>query len=383
MNWHRYVRRSLLLVVVLVSGAVGTSEQGVVRRGPGAGSRATATHPRPAAAMAPSGPAVPSTLVGVADPPPSPDESGRPAADVEQPQAVDGAPAGDVAHAPPSGDEELSEAAAAPPVELRASQFVGTSPSGGTWAVLIGIDDYPGGGYDLGSAVKDVDDVDEALSRFGVTNDRRMVLRNGQASADGMLVAMDWLTANAGPDATMVVFYAGHIQKLAAGSEALVGADGGLVHDTELAAMLDRSPASRAWIGIAGCYAGGFTEVLKPGRVLTAAAAADQVAYENASLGRSYLVEYLVHRAMLANGITTVEEAFAWASAELRREHPDRQPVMFDHLAGDLDLRVAIAPAGPAPAGPAPAAPPPPPAPAPPAPDGCAAITIGIVRCSR
>jgi hypothetical protein len=186
-----------------------------------------------------------------------------------------------------------------------------------------------------------------------------------------------------------VFFFAGHIRKVGDDREALVGSDGGNVTDVELAAMLDRLQAARTWIALAGCYSGGFTEVVKPGRVLTAAAPADQPAYENAAFGRSYLVEYMIRRAMVGDGASTVEGAFAEAQAGLQRDYPNRVPLEFDALPGDLDLRVPPPPKSapaPSPAAPAPASPgggsassPPPPDPN----DGCANLTAGIVRCTH
>src|SRR5213078_3952368 len=79
---------------------------------------------------------------------------------------------------------------------------------------------------------------------------------------------------------------------------------------------------------------------VRPGRILTAAASADQLAYENSAFSRSYLVEYMVRRAMLQRGMTTVEGAYAWAVSELQRDYPDRVPVEFDDIGGDLDLEV-------------------------------------------
>jgi hypothetical protein len=305
------------------------------------------------------------------------------------------------AETPPPVDTEMVTAPAhfdgpppaprEPPVQLRPSQFADVVPQGGTWAVLIGINDYPGTAYDLHSAVADANDVDGALAGLGVTRDRRLVLRDGQAGAGTIRAAVDWLTSHAGPDATAVFFFAGHIRKVGDDREALVGSDGGNVTDVELAAMLDRLQAAKTWIALAGCYSGGFTEVVKPGRVLTAAAPADRPAYENASFGRSYLVEYMVRRAMLGDGASTVEGAFAEAQAGLQRDYPDRVPLEFDALPGDLDLRVPP-PAKTAPA-PAPAPVPSsggtstsssPPSPPPPDPnDGCANLTAGIVRCTH
>ena len=307
--------------------------------------------------------------------------------------------AGEVAIAPPP---EAFEAPSAPPppppVQLRTAQFDGVTPAGGTWAVMIGINDYPGVRYDLRSAVADVQDVNEALGRMGVPGQNRLLIRDGQATAGTIRAAADWLRAHAGPDAVAVFFYAGHVRKLGGGTEAIVASDGGLVSDADLASILQPMQAKRAWIGIAACYGGGFTEVLAPGRVLTAAAPSNEIAYENERFGRSYLVEYMVRRAMIENrASSSVEAAFAWAKAEIARDYPNRVPVQFDDDPAELDLRPPKPPApatasggsgsgstGSGSGGTSPTAPPPPSAsPPPPDPDdGCGQLTVGIVRCN-
>jgi hypothetical protein len=325
----------------------------------------------------------------------------------------DGIRSGEVAIAPPPltfGADAAPAPTAPPPTQLRSNRFDGVVPAGGTWAVMIGIDDYPGSAHDLKSAVNDVEDVNAALTKMGVPGAQRLLLRNGNASAANIRTSAQWLVAHAGKDATAVFFFAGHIRKLGASTEALVGNDGGEVRDTELAKLLDGLQASKTWIGLAGCYAGGFTEVVRTGRILTAAAPADQLAYENESFGRSYLVEYMVRRAMMASNSSVVETAFSLAQQGLEHDFPDRVPVQFDAYDGTLDLRPAPPPA-PAPqartagsssspsAGSSSSPPPTSPPPAsgsgsgsgttssgssnePPKPnDGCASISTGIVHC--
>jgi hypothetical protein len=66
------------------------------------------------------------------------------------------------------------------------------------------------------------------------------------------------------------------------------------------------------------------------------------LAYESSDLRRSYLVEYVVHEAMLeGRADASVESAFAWGVGALRREHPDRMPVQFDEVPGELSLGTA------------------------------------------
>ncbi|MDP9442608.1 MAG: caspase family protein, partial [Actinomycetota bacterium] len=231
----------------------------------------------------------------------------------------------------------------AEPVGLPTSASAVGEHSSGTWAVVIGINDYPGTEYDLQSAINDSNDVTQALSGFGVAPDRQLVLQGQDANRAGIRRSLEWLKAHAGPDATAVFFYAGHVSKQR-GGEAIVAADGGTLSDAELAASLDGLQAAKTWIGIAACYGGGFTEVMKPGRVLVAAASADEVAYENLNFKRSYLVEYMVRRAMIGNGIDTVQDAFTAAQQALRNEFPGRVAVQFDQMTQALDL--SASPAG-------------------------------------
>ncbi|MBW3556592.1 MAG: caspase family protein [Actinobacteria bacterium] len=301
------------------------------------------------------------------------------------------APPGDAPIAPPP--EQFNEAPEPPapePVELRTTSKENVPRSSGTWAVIIGINNYPGTSHDLQSAVNDANDVNQALTRFGVAGERRLLLRDTEASIANIRKSVEWLNANAGPDATAVFFYAGHVRKIRAGTEAMVAADGGMMSDAELAGLLDGLQARKVWVGIAACYGGGFTEVMKPGRVLVAAASADEVAYENLNFARSYLVEYMVRRAMIGSGLSTVEGAFAAAHEGLRRDFPNRVPVQFDQLPGALELRVVASrptSTAPPPAAGSPGSPPPPggsappPPPPPPPDDGCSGLTGGIVQC--
>jgi hypothetical protein len=216
---------------------------------------------------------------------------------------------------------------------------------GGTWAVVIGINDYPGSENDLNSAVNDADDVVQALAGFGVASDHVLELRDGQVTSRTLLQSVSWLAAHAGPDAVAGFFYAGHVRKSAQGNEEIVTSDGSPVSDSELANALNRVQATRSWVAIAACYGAGFDEVLRPGRVLTAAAGRNSMAYENSAIGRSYMVEYMVRQAMIqGHAAATVQTAFNYAVDRISKEHPGREPVELDDSNGALDLRPPGAP---------------------------------------
>jgi hypothetical protein len=289
---------------------------------------------------------------------------------------------------PPATFDGPAAAPAPPPEALRAAgTATATMPpatGGGVWAVIIGIDDYPGRGADLRASVADANDVDAALAGYGVPADHRLVVRNTQATAGIVLDAARWLVDRAGPDATAVFFYAGHVRRLGDGREAIIGADGNLATDLELADVLRPLEARQTWLALASCYAGGFDELLAPGRILTGAAPANGVAYESSELGNSYLVEYMVDRAMReGQAPASVEQSFAWAVAALRAEHPQRVPVQYDQLDGELRLGTPRTTAPrPSPSPPPPSTPPPttsPPPEEPPEDDGPCLLTIGSV----
>lgn len=245
--------------------------------------------------------------------------------------------------AAPAPSSPADRALAPPP---RRSRSVATSapaqPAGegksGLWAVVVGIDDYAGTSSDLRSAKADAYEVLALLDAVGVPLQQRYVLMDGEASAGSIVAGLDWLVQSTGPDATALVFYAGHVSKLGPGREAIVAADGANLTDLQVAERLRALRAHRTWLMFASCYGAGFDEALAEGRILTGAAGADDLAYENPRMGRSYLVEYMVRRAMNQHGIRTVEGAFAWAENELRRDNPDRIPVQLDRYAGDMPV---------------------------------------------
>lgn len=293
--------------------------------------------------------AEPATL-GFVAPSPLPASNGAPGS---------ASPTGDVPITPPPADltGELAPVTPAPPP----FQAAGHGQPGEVFALVVGIDDYPGRRSDLRAAVADADTVEQALTAFGVPAANRVVLRNGQARLDSLVGAIHALVATAGPGTTVVFAYAGHVRKLDRNTEAIVAADGGLLRDDELAALLAPSPASHMWLLLASCYAGGFTEALAPGRILTAAADAQSLAYESPSLHGSYLVHHMVREGWLEGRAgPSVQEAFAYADAAINQQYPNRRPVEIDDAGGLLRLGAAPTPAAPSPAASSPSAPPPP-----------------------
>jgi hypothetical protein len=265
----------------------------------------------------------------------------EPAAAAARPAAVEAV----MAPPPPVFDGPAAAPAPPPPALVAPARQLATGPAtGGTWAVIVGINDYPGQASDLRAAVNDATDMDVALAGMGVPAENRLVLLDGQATAARIRDAIGWLSSRAGPDATAVFFYGGHVRKLGPLTEAIVTADGAVIDDRQLEEHLSHVAARRMWIAMASCFGGGFTEVLAAGRVLTGAAPADALAYETTEYGRSFLVQYMVREAMIEKrAASSVQAAFAYATTELARRHPTRLPVQIDLAGGPLDLRPLLA----------------------------------------
>ena len=258
--------------------------------------------------------------------------------------------------APPTSAQAVDRPIVAPPAFPRTrstaprsarTNYAAGPKDGGVWAVIVGIDDYPGSDADLRAAVADAKEVDSALAAYGVPASHRLVLLDKQATGDNIRGALAWLVGRASHDSTVAFFFSGHVRQVAGDpdrdgevvDEAMVAADGDNVYDGQVADLLQGLEARSAWIGIAACYGAGFEDALAPGRILTAAAGENDVAYENSSLGRSYMVEYMVRRAMLqGKAPSSVQESFAWARAQIARDYPNRQPAILDRSRGPIVL---------------------------------------------
>ena len=178
------------------------------------------------------------------------------------------------------------------------------------------------------------------LAMNGVPAANVRTLLDADASTSGIADALRWLVATTKPDSTVVLFYAGHVRKIGDDTEAIVAADGAVLPDWYLAKQIKGLQAHDVWIVMAACYGAGFTELMAPGRILTAAADANSLAYENESFGRSYLDEYLIHQALIEgkSAGSTAQEAFDYAQAGLERDYPDRTLTEIDQSTEAISL---------------------------------------------
>jgi hypothetical protein len=314
---------------------------------------------RVAVGVAPSTWSTPPPASATVSPPPPPPRREHP---IQPPPASDLSASSDTSTAEPIDDVFRDRA----PI-VRAPT---TEAASHVYGLIIGINDYPGDGSDLHGAVPDAEDMSDVLAMHGVPAANVRMLLDSEASTTGINDALQWLVGATRTDSIVVLFYAGHVRKIGEQTEAVVAADGGVLPDQYLAKQIEGLQAHDVWIVMAACYGGGFTELMAPGRVLTAAADANSLAYENDSFGRSYLDEYLIHQALLEGkgAGPTAQQAFAYAQAGLQRDYPDRTLTEFDQSTEAISLdgvhrdtpNSSAASDGPSDGGPLPASVPPP-----------------------
>ncbi|HSG46435.1 MAG TPA: caspase family protein [Longimicrobiales bacterium] len=95
--------------------------------------------------------------------------------------------------------------------------FDNTGASNGRYALLVGIDDYPGTGSDLRGPVRDAQIMRNVLvGRFGFSDENVVLLTDADATRENIANAILAHLGQAGPDGVAVFFYSGHGTRIGA-----------------------------------------------------------------------------------------------------------------------------------------------------------------------
>lgn len=148
-------------------------------------------------------------------------------------------------------------------------------PGGGDprdrYALIVGIDDYPGIDNDLVGPVEDARMMrDLLISQFGFPEENVVMITDQAASRTHLANAFVRHLGQAGPDGVAVFYYSGHGTQLEENlgltapvdpeadgkDEALYIADGSVILDDELGFLADQLDAQRALLIIDACYSG-------------------------------------------------------------------------------------------------------------------------------
>jgi hypothetical protein len=155
-----------------------------------------------------------------------------------------------------------------------AARFPGGGDPNGKYAVVVGIDDYPGTVNDLRGPIDDATLVrDVLIERFGFPADNVVFLRDGEGNRAAIANAIVRHLGQAGPDGTAVFFYSGHGMRLDQNigvtgrldpetgnnvDEALAVWDG-MILDEEVGLLLQYIQARNQLVVIDACFSGTAT----------------------------------------------------------------------------------------------------------------------------
>jgi hypothetical protein len=153
------------------------------------------------------------------------------------------------------------------------------------WAVLIGVGDYAGRTHSTVGANGDVTAIRKALLAAGWRNDHILVLRDSQATAQGIRAAFAWLAARSTPQTFSLLHFSGHVciasrGPCASGHTYLWSHDNRFLPETEVRARM-RQVRGYSWLDVAGCEAGAF-DLHSRNRLFTASSRHNETSYEDA-----------------------------------------------------------------------------------------------------
>jgi hypothetical protein len=231
-------------------------------------------------------------------------------------------------------------------------------PSANKWAVVVGIADYEGSGYDLWHTDEDAKEMANALiENYGFDNGNIKLLLNRKANYAAIVSAIDWLIANEDTESTVVFFFSGHGFR-AVDSEGWDsdtesdGYDEGIVSydfyglaDGFLQEKLSALESQKVALCFGSCHSGGMfdyaTDLQGANRVIASACRADEYAWDYLLLGNTLWGKYFVDEGLLQGladpyGDDSIEEVHAYAYLEVTGERFDSHPQINDQYGGEL-----------------------------------------------
>ena len=160
-----------------------------------------------------------------------------------------------------------------------ATTYTTTGSSDGKYALLVGIDDYPGTGSDLRGPVEDARIMYRALTeRFGFDPANIITLNDSEATRENIANGIVQHLGQAGPDGVAVFFYSGHGTQIGQnigltgaldpeprgdGDEAIYiyghDQESSVLLDEELGFLIETIDAGRALVVVDACFSGEIT----------------------------------------------------------------------------------------------------------------------------
>ncbi len=249
--------------------------------------------------------------------------------------------------------------------KIAATGVVGpTVANANKYAIIIGINDYPGTSSDLSYAVNDAEEVAYMLEHtYGFPHDNIVILADPtdptdpvehKGSRNQIYDTVNNLRVQSDPIDELVFYYSGHGAKGKADDGDRSSVDQCIVvhndantqfeyiWDGELKTLFEGFPADRIVFGFDSCLSGGMVVLKAAGRVVNMACSASGLSYEGSwGGGNGQFTYYFAIEGMQerkadwttdGDTLVTVEEAFDYAKAKCVTQ----VPVIADAFDRDL-----------------------------------------------
>lgn len=161
------------------------------------------------------------------------------------------------------------------------------------FAVIVGVQDYAGRTHDTVGGRGDVTAVRNALLAAGWRSSNIKTLVDGQATAQGIRDALEWLRVRSSDKTFSLFHYSGHVciesrGPCEAGHAYLWSQDNRFIPDTEVVSRM-KAVRGKQWMDISACEGGAFDVAgySSPSRMFTGAAQGHETAYEEPRWGQS------------------------------------------------------------------------------------------------
>lgn len=235
----------------------------------------------------------------------------------------------------------------------------GALAAGNKYAVVIGIDDYPGTANDLVYTDDDAREMSQTLTQvYGYNPENIHLLIGIEASVENIQNAINDIKEKARTGDEVVFFFSGHGGKGRASDgdkeaidESIISHDGNpngmLYHiwDGQLKLLFSEFQTSRIIFIFDSCLSGGMTDLSAPGRIINMATTETGTAYESDAWQNGQFTYYFVDQGMIqgladthdyaeimGNEPTSVEEAFDYAKTKSVNQTPTIKDLFINDL---------------------------------------------------
>ncbi len=165
------------------------------------------------------------------------------------------------------------------------------------WAVLIGINDYPGDNNDLPYSINEITSFQKTLLHTRNWKQSNIkILTDTNATNSSLINAIKWLDENEDSNDVSIIYFAGHGSRNSNGQEYLMLYDAKIT-DKELDTQLDNLEGKIIVI-LDSCKSGGFIEELRQNkRVILTACSKNELTYQDDNL-QSGIFGYFLNRTL-------------------------------------------------------------------------------------